>query len=1626
MVESGTTVLTQAWVEVTGAEPPRNLLSAYFPRIDETELAVHGAIGLAAQTARHLDLAAGYDGGDALIDIRNPGPEEPDHAGNRTVIDLVVTDKRYTLSSVVNQLTRTGRNIRSVRHPVVAVDRGHDDMRILATEDVTSESTNTVALPVLSPEGYAAADDAATVSIESWIHLEIDRIPSAEFAEVEAGLRTVLEFVAAADADHDAMVDRSREIAAELRAHAPRTELTEEAAEAARLLDWLDGRFAFLGYREYLLGTKNGETTLVPVEDTAMGISALRETTVTPLSKAVAAKTLEPHVLVLTKANSRSTLIRNGYMDYVGVKTFDADGTIIGEKRFVGLYTSRMYTASVLDIPVVSRKVKDILRASGLPQNSHSGNELLTILETYPRDDLFHADTAEIDQVATEVLDLQEKREARVFIRRDPYERYVSVQVYVPRDLYDTESRVRVQNVLRDYYSAESVDFDVLLSDSATARLHFVARVPRDELLPDPDHDAVTARITAALRSWEEDVAELLAPASEPASAEALALVQKYAHAFPPGYIHRHSASEAVEDISRFEALPADGTPTVRMYRPRGFSEEYARLVVYRRTPALLSDIVPFLSHLGAKIHDERPHDIQLADGSHAYVYDFGLEFDRPVGPADHTRIARTFVAGWTGVREAGGLDRLVVRGLEWSQVAVIRSFLHYLSQANFSLSNQYMGQVFTQHPDISADLVEMFRTKFDPDLPAGVDRETRVAEVRANVLDALHAVSSLDADRVLRSVLDLIDAIVRTNVYRPADGKLPEAMVFKILPRQLDFLPKPRPAYEMWVYSPRVEGVHLRFGKVARGGLRWSDRREDFRTEVLGLVKAQMVKNSLIVPTGAKGGFYPKQLPDPALDREAWAAEGQAAYEVFINALLDVTDDLADDDTVVHPSRTVVHDGDDSYLVVAADKGTARFSDVANGIAIRRGFWLEDAFASGGSVGYDHKAMGITSRGAWKSVERHFRELGVDTARDDFTVVAIGDMSGDVFGNGMLRSEHIRLVAAFDHRDVFLDPDPDPAASYAERQRLFDLPRSSWKDYDTALISAGGGVFPRTAKSIPVSPEAAAVLGVPAGERTPDEVITAILKAPVDLLFNGGIGTYVKASSESDAQVGDKANDAIRIDGNEIRARVVGEGGNLGATQLGRVEAALAGVKINTDAVDNSAGVDCSDHEVNIKLLLRTLIRAGEFAPQDRESVLKSMTEEVAADVLRNNYEQNIALGEARDRARAMTNTHRRLLKYLEREADLDRVVEFLPSDKVLDQRAEVGQGFTSPELAVLLAYTKMDAADKILASDLPDEEWMQDLLVDYFPDSLAKYRAHMDRHPLRREIATAVLVNLVVDRGGLTYLFRMAEETGVSIPQVARTYVAVTRIFDLPDHFRDICALDNVVPTDLQVVLGHGWVRLLDRSSRWLVGQTAGLVDVPTVVDRYGSTVRALRPEVPNLTRGADRSAIEDQAYAWVTAGVPESLAFRSAALLDEFALLDVTQASLVTDEDPEEVAEVYYGVTDVFHGHELLGLVGALDRSTRWTALARGALRDDFYQAVHSIVLAVLGTTSSERGTPQVRADERVAQWRAANDTSVRGVLRTIDEVTSLDAVDQAPLSVLLRLMRGIVRQTAGALL
>ncbi|PFG39865.1 glutamate dehydrogenase [Georgenia soli] len=1584
-----------------------DLLDGYYRDVLTEDLESQEPRSLLGAALSHRAVAHQRRPGEAVVRVFTPTDTDHGWSAGRTVIEIVTDDMPFLVDSISAELAKQGRTIRLLVHPQPTVRRDDDGT-------------------LLEVVPRAAARGAVH---ESWIHVQVDRIDDAgERNKVAEALRQVLADVRAAVEDWPRMEARARDISALLLQSPPSGVPEDEIRQARQLLDWLvGGQFVFLGYREYdfTRGATPEEATLEPVPGTGLGIlrhdEAARPTVLPPT---VARKAAEPRLVIITKANSRSTVHRPVYLDYLSVKVFDDLGNVVGEQRFLGLFTLSAYTWSVTEVPFISSKVAAVRTRSGFAPASHLGKDLLEVLESYPRDELFQSDVATLTDVATAVVHLRERPRTRLFVRKDDYERFMSCLVYLARDRYTPAVERRVEAVLREAFDGVSSETNTRVSESALAQLHVVVRAGHGETVRDVDVAELERRVAAATRTWEEDLVEA---AGARYGEEGAALARSFA--FPEGYKEDFDAVAATEDLRHLGDLPPDSLG-LHLYRPDGAAEEERRLKLYRRAEISLSAVLPIFQGLGLEVVDERPHTL-ADDAGHIYVYDFGLRGAPGTWAGDpaevRDRLQDAFLAVWDRRAESDGFNALVLTaGLTWRQVVVIRALAAYLRQTGSIFSREYVEAALRENSELARLLVELFETRFDPAGRFGdVADDARAAaeeEVADRILAGLDDVASLDHDRIFRALLGIVRATLRTSYYQPArpgddagDGHHP-TVAFKLDPRSLPDLPAPRPLYEIWVYGPRVEGVHLRFGAVARGGLRWSDRREDFRTEILGLVKAQTVKNAVIVPAGSKGGFFPKNLPDPAADRDAWVAEGRTAYRLFISSMLDITDNIVGGE-VVPPADVVRHDGDDPYLVVAADKGTAAFSDVANEVSQEYGFWLDDAFASGGSAGYDHKKMGITARGAWEAVKRHFREMGHDTQTEDFTVAGIGDMSGDVFGNGMLLSEHIRLVAAFDHRHVFLDPDPDPATSYAERRRLFELPRSSWADYDQTLISQGGGVYPRTAKSVPVSPQVRERLGLDDGvtSLTPSELIRAVLTAPVDLLWNGGIGTYVKASTETNDRIGDRANDAIRVNGEDLRCKVLGEGGNLGASQLGRIEAATAGVRLNTDAIDNSAGVDSSDHEVNIKILLTAVTKDGRMSLQERNELLGSMTDEVAERVLRQNYEQSVLLGNARTQHHQMLGAHQRFMHWLEERGDLDRELEFLPSDAELARRAEAGRGLTSPEFAVLVAYAKLALKADLLESDLPDEPWFETELRQYFPQALQdRFAEEMSRHRLRREIIATRVANSVVNRGGITFVYRAMEETGASAAEVVRAFVVAREIFGIAPFVRAVERLDNVVPTDAQSALYLEFRRLLDGAVRWFVQHRPDGIDVADEIERFAPAVDELAPRLPELLRGRSLADAEERYRAMAEAGVPEDLARYGSVLAEQYGVLDVAELARRTDRPLEQVAQMRAAVEQHLGVDTLLARVAELPDDERWDALARSALRADLYAVLDTLTATVMGATDDGE-----EPDARLAAWDAANAAYAERARATIRGVEGLDGASLAPLSVALRALRAGVR-------
>ncbi|MBX3642186.1 MAG: NAD-glutamate dehydrogenase [Rubrivivax sp.] len=1588
--------------------PPeqRPLLEAFaracFHHLDDDDLASRSPEDLLGALLSSWQFGAERLPGTTRLRVISPSLAEHGWASRHSVIEVVNDDMPFLVDTLTMEIYRQGLTMHLIVHPVLRVQRDAQG-RLQSLHELGAQ-----------------ADDAPARN-ESWMHIEVDRlVDPALRAELAAGLERVLGDVRAAVQDWKPMLGRLQQAIGELDTPPPTVPLPL-AQESRAFLQWLaDDHFTLLGYRLHdLVHDERGEDALHLVPGSGLGV--LREAAhevsasfaaVPPQVRAMARAPVP--LLLVTRSNTRSTVHRPGYSDYVGIKRYDAAGQVIGEHRFIGLFSSSAYSARVNEVPLLRQKTAAVMRRAALPAGGHLAKALEHILATYPRDDLFQIGEDDLFDTALGILAAGERQRLRLFVWRDPYERFVSCLVYVPREAYSTELRKKFQAILMAAFDGQRADFNVLLGDTLLARVHFTIRTAAGQV-PAYDVRAIEAQLAAASRRWDDELRDALV--DEAGEARGMALYKRWGAAFPQVYREIHRARAAVPDLLAVDALTPAQPLGLALYRPLGGGPRSLGFKVYRLGgPVVLSDSLPMLEHMGVRVMGEDNFRIRQGhdDGARVSMHDFSLEAPAS-DDAEPEGLARLFEDSFgrvfRGEVENDDFNRLVLRaGLGADDIVVLRAYAKYLKQIGFALSQAAIEATLSAQPHIAHMLVRLFHLRLHP---TAHDDAAAAEQVRAIEL-ALDRVANLNEDRVLRQLLALVLATLRTNHWRTgvghsgAPGPRRAFLSFKFDSAQVPGLPSPRPFVEIFVYSPRFEGIHLRGGKVARGGLRWSDRPEDFRTEVLGLVKAQMVKNTVIVPVGSKGGFVLKKAP-PASERDAFLKEGVACYQDYLRALLDLTDNLVAGQVVPPPLVRRI-DGDDPYLVVAADKGTATFSDHANAISAEYGHWLGDAFASGGSVGYDHKAMGITARGAWESVKRHFRERGLDTQSQDFTVVGVGDMSGDVFGNGMLLSRHIRLVAAFDHRHVFIDPQPDAAASFAERERLFKLPRSSWADYDTGLISAGGGVWSRAQKSIPVSPQARAVLGIASDSDdlrlSPTELLSAILKAPVDLLYNGGIGTYVKARSESHADVGDRANDALRINGAELRCQVVGEGGNLGFTQLGRIEAAQAGVGIYTDAIDNSAGVDTSDHEVNIKILLGLAVADGEMTEKQRNALLPQMTDDVADMVLADNYHQTQVISLTRGLGVSLLDQQARFMRHLEKAGRLDRAIEFLPGDEQLAERRAQGRGLTSPELAVLLAYSKMWLSDELVDSDLPEDPWVASALQRYFPRLLREtFAAYIPRHPLKREIIATHVLNRMVNRVGPTFVHRLTEITGARPAQIVRAFLAMREVFCYGRLWKQIEALDNRVPDAVQAEMAHHLRGLNLRATTWLLHPRRLAEGLQAQIDRYTPAVALLRAQLEPAAAGTP------QVSAWVQAGVPPDLAQAVAATDGLFDALDIAEIAESSQAPLEQVGALHrelglrLGLTRVHRQIEALAADG------HWDMLAKAALGDELRELQTQVVLEVL-----HRGQGDV--PQRLQAWEDENPQALQEAHRLLAELGDAKSADLAMLSVALRKLRQLV--------
>ncbi len=1609
--------------------------ASFFSRVPIEDLAAHDAERWARITLDMYAFVRERAPATTKVRVFNPTLAEHGYESSHSVVQIATDDMPFLVDSVSMAITQKGLHTHALIHPVYRIERDGSG-KLLALD----------------------ADDNGAGKAESVMYLEVDR--SVDLTELD-GLReqiaTAIDDVRAAVTDWQAMRAKMLEIATAL----PSTNMpgaADSAAEAQAFLRWAnDDNFTFLGFREYEVANSDGDEVLRAVDDSGLGILRGSERSLAPRSLRSMVATALPHsgaisTIILTKTNALARVHRPGYMDYIGVLKFDAAGRPVAEQRFLGLFTSAAYMCRPQEVPLVRQKVEAISQRSGLRADSHSGKALRHILEMLPRDELFQGSEDELYDVAMSVLDLQERARTRVFIRRDRYGRFFSCLVYLPRDRFSTGVRERIESTLKAQLHGERIDTTIMVGESSLARLHLLIR-PKPGDQPEYELDEVEASIIQIVRNWHDALREILVQKHGDDAGTQLAM--RYGRLLPVGYIEEVTPMVAANDVELAAQVQNPEDIRLTLYASHRDPERLHFKVFRMGGDIALSEVIPLLENLGVKVLTEQLYTLDAPTGE-LYIQDITV---RPSVRSDFAveQVRQAFETAFERVlrddAENDGFNKLILSAkMDWRQISVLRGYCKYLLQTGVPFSQNYMEETLVNYPAIAGLLIEYFEAKFDParedaakvetagsmlhtelmalisedvrnDNPGLIDnvvaargkpREQQAEAVLTAMRILLERVSSIDEDRILRSFMAVIRATLRTNFYQLEDGAFHPYIAFKFDPAQLPDLPKPRPYREVFVYGPRVEGTHLRFGPVARGGLRWSDRREDFRTEVLGLVKAQMVKNTIIVPVGSKGGFIVKRPPASA-DRDAVLAEGIACYKMFINGLLDITDNLVEG-AVVHPQNVVRHDDDDPYMVVAADKGTARFSDIANAISAKHNYWLGDAFASGGSVGYDHKGMGITAKGAWESVKRHFRALGIDSQSQDFTCAGIGDMSGDVFGNGMRLSRHIRLVAAFDHRHVFIDPNPDAARSFEERERMFKVPGSSWADYDTSLISAGGGVYPRSAKSVTINAETRAVLGLADSvtQLTPTELVSAVLRAPVDLLWNGGIGTYIKSEAETNADVGDRANNALRINGSEVRARIIGEGGNLGMTQRGRIEAAMNGVLLNTDFIDNSAGVDTSDHEVNIKILLNDAVRREELTVEQRNTLLREMTDEVERLVLFDNYRQNDAISLMERMSVARLGSKQHFIRTLESQGLLDRQIEDLPTDAEFEERKARKLGLTRPELAILLSYSKIVIYQELLDSDVPEDAFLSRELRRYFPEPLReRFAEHMERHRLKREIIATAVTNSMVNRMGATFLMRMQEDTGKSPAAIAKAFNIAREVLDARGLWADIEALDGKVNGNAQIDAKLLIWEQLRNKTRWLLNHAVEVHDIAAAVANYHPGLLQLRSHLVGLIPQAEQPVFAAECSRWVEQGFPQALADQLASLPALAGALDIVMVAAANNLKVEEVAAVYFELGESLHLKWLMQKIEQLPVVTRWHAGARGAMRDELNEQQRALTAQVLAQTGGGSGV------ERVAAWNERDDAGLKQVRSMLDEMHNLSVIDYPIVSVAVRRLGQLVQ-------
>ncbi|MCK6265031.1 NAD-glutamate dehydrogenase [Vibrio sp. ZSDE26] len=1528
---------------------------------------------------------------DVSVRVFNPTVSRQGWQSTHTIVEMIVPDSPFLVDSVKMALSRLDLSSHLMLHGPTQIER--------------------------NKKGQTVGINSGDGAYQSLFHIEVDRLSAKEtMASLKTELLSIVTDTGLVVKDWLLMVEKLEEVTNTVVAQQKIIESKDDRYDdTVKFLRWLgDHNFTFMGYKEYDLVNIDGDTVLSPTEDVGLGLfadsSRVRATKLSDFTDSARLEAMKEFLLIVTKGNTQCRIHRPAYTDYIGIKKFDKKGKVIGEHRFTGLYTSAVYNQSVESIPLIREKVERILDLSGYRDGSYSYKALHNILENYPRDELLQAKENELLEVGMGVVQMQDRDMLRLFVRKDPFGRFFSCMVYVTKDRYNTELRRQTQRILQQYFGCEQeVEFTTYFSESPLARTHYIVRVDNNNM--DVDVKKIEHNLMEASSTWDDRLSQAIV--ANFGESSGLSLSKEYMRAFPRSYKEDMMPGSAVADIERLEALNDDNKLGMLFYRPQeeAADSKAVKLKLYHRDePIHLSDVMPMLENLGLRVIGESPYEVRKVNGQTYWILDFSMlhKSDRSVDLREaRDRFQQAFAAIWEGDLESDGFNRLVLgASLSGREISILRAYARYMRQVGFPFSQQYIEETLSHYPHIAKGLVDLFVKRFDPKSKGSQKGQN---DLVTKLTEQLDHVESLDDDRIIRRYMEMITATLRTNYYQLGENKQPKPWLsLKMKPSDIPEIPQPVPAFEIFVYAPDIEGVHLRGGKVARGGLRWSDRQEDFRTEILGLVKAQQVKNTVIVPVGAKGGFVCKRQHN-FTGRDEIFAEGQRCYKRFIRALLDVSDNVIDGE-ISPPKNVVRHDEDDPYLVVAADKGTATFSDLANSVSEEYNFWLGDAFASGGSNGYDHKAMGITAKGGWESVKRHFREMGINCQTTDFTVIGVGDMAGDVFGNGMLLSKHIRLQAAFNHLHIFIDPNPDSAKSWKERDRLFNLSRSGWDDYNEKLISKGGGVFSRRAKSITLTPEIQKMIGTKKGSMTPNELIKKILSMEVDLLWNGGIGTYVKASSETHTDVGDRANDSLRVDGQEVKAKVIGEGGNLGMTQLGRIEFALSGGRVNTDFVDNVGGVDCSDNEVNIKIFLNGLVTHGDLTVKQRNKILESMEEEVGVIVLDDAYCQAESISVTEKQGVSLVKEQIRFIHTMEKSGHLDRALEYIPDDETLLEREKQGKALTRPELSVLIAYGKMTLKEDLVHDDIANDEFHAKNLVNYFPEELRRnYSQYMDNHPLRAEIIATVLANQMVNEMGCNFVTRLQEETGSSIVDIANAYVAAREIYGLGDVLVKTRALDNKADSDAQYDVLFYVRRTLRRLARWILRNRPGKQSVKELINLYQSDVDAITNQLDSMLVKEEVEEHAEMAKRWVEKGISADLAKYVSRLSSLYSVLDISTVAREKGKTIEQTAKLYYNLGDRLSLHWFLKQINGQAVDNNWQALARAAFREDLDWQQRQLTGQVMSCSCDPDKFDVIKA---LDDWIVSNEVSLHRWENILNEFKVGSVHEFAKFSVALR--------------